>query len=538
MGSIFFNNNSSEFSKETKFICINKGYQIIILLVLYYNCSLIIKNKTLLNTNQTLLKTNNSIKKNTKNETYFTNNSSKHYNSSLFPYFSIILNYNTINDDLNNLISNILNQTFKDIEIFILFNSSSIDIKKLISNFSFEKKIIEIYLFDKMTLINKLFNITNKIKGKYLILLEDSYRFKKNEFYNIYNITKGKINNIFNYSTSFNNYFYIIKTKNLRDIYDSGIEINSLYELINYISHYPLPQLNYIPISFCPNNRYATLTYTSMISILSTKAFYTYIQFYIVIPKDFKNENIFLIDSLYEQYEYFNITFIKMDDRYNKAFTIRYLTNHAYYRYSLGELLPNLDKIIYFDADTICFTDLSNFYSLNFGGKVILGRLIQFYNENQKDKFSINTGILLLNLKEMRKMKFEKKILNILNNGFGISKIHTQNELNAGINILTADQALINIYFYNYIGIFPPKYNAVNFDYNLLKNFNKNSKYLYEIEFLYFSYKFPTIKHFSGYKNTITSNEDWIYFAKKSKYFNKITNDYFNIYNYSFINSY
>jgi len=345
MGSIFFNNNSSEFSKETKFICINKGYQIIILLVLYYNCSLIIKNKTLLNTNQTLLKTNNSIKKNTKNETYFTNNSSKHYNSSLFPYFSIILNYNTINDDLNNLISNILNQTFKDIEIFILFNSSSIDIKKLISNFSFEKNIIEIYLFDKMTLINKLFNITNKIKGKYLILLEDSYRFKKNEFYNIYNITKGKINNIFNYSTSFNNYFYIIKTKNLRDIYDSGIEINSLYELINYISHYPLPQLNYIPISFCPNNRYATLTYTSMISILSTKAFYTYIQFYIVIPKDFKNENIFLIDSLYEQYEYFNITFIKMDDRYNKAFTIRYLTNHAYYRYSLGELLPNLDKI-------------------------------------------------------------------------------------------------------------------------------------------------------------------------------------------------
>ena len=174
-----------------------------------------------------------------------------------------------------------------------------------------------------------------------------------------------------------------------------------------------MPQLNYIPISFCPNNRYATLTYTSMISILSTKAFYTYIQFYIVIPKDFKKDNILLLESLYQQFEYFNITFIKMDNRFNKAFTSRYLTSHAYYRYSLGELIPNLDKIIYLDSDTICFKDLTNFYNLNFRGKVILGRLIKYYKGNKTDIFSINTGILLLNLKEMRKMKFEQKVLKI-----------------------------------------------------------------------------------------------------------------------------
>ena len=101
-----------------------------------------------------------------------------------------------------------------------------------------------------------------------------------------------------------------------------------------------------------------------------------------------------------------------------------------------------------------------------------------------------------------------------MNNGFGINKIHTQNDEIACINILTVDQALINLYFYNYIRVFPPKYNAVSFDYNLSKNSDKNSKYLYEIEFLYFSYKFPTIKHFSGYKITFTSNEVLIYFAK------------------------
>ena len=42
-----------------------------------------------------------------------------------------------------------------------------------------------------------------------------------------------------------------------------------------------------------------------------------------------------------------------MDDRYDKAYTDSRITQQAYYRFSLGELLPNLNKIIYFDNDVI-----------------------------------------------------------------------------------------------------------------------------------------------------------------------------------------
>ena len=140
-----------------------------------------------------------------------------------------------------------------------------------------------------------------------------------------------------------------------------------------------------------------------MTSILVSKQINTYISFYIIIPKDFLQTNINFLNTLYEDYDFFNITFIKMDDRYNKAYISRYITNQAYYRFSLGELIPYLNKIIYLDSDTICYKDLSNLYNINFKGKIILGQVIVTNKSKKTGYYSINSGILLLNLKEMRK---------------------------------------------------------------------------------------------------------------------------------------
>ena len=120
----------------------------------------------------------------------------------------------------------------------------------------------------------------------------------------------------------------------------------TITKLINFIINQANSNINYIPIAYCPNNFYASLTYTSMISVLSTKMIYSYILFYLIINDDFTEKNKKLIESLYEQFDYFNITFIKMDNRYEKAYTRRYLSKNAFYRLSLGELLPNLNKIL------------------------------------------------------------------------------------------------------------------------------------------------------------------------------------------------
>jgi lipopolysaccharide biosynthesis glycosyltransferase len=274
-----------------------------------------------------------------------------------------------------------------------------------------------------------------------------------------------------------------------------------------------------------------------MLSVLDSKGIFSFILFYLLIPKNFKEENIRFLKSLYEQYDYFNITFIKMDDRWKNAYTSVYLTIHAYYRYSLGELIHNFEKLIYLDADTICFGDLFGFYNLNFGGKIFLGRILQTNKIDSKEYYTINNGILLLNLKEMRKIKIEKMILNILKNGFPNKNLH-QSEINNKWtnNFKTADQALINKYFFKYIGLIPPKYNGKHyFDYNSTIEYNKDSGNLYNNDYLYFSFKFPVIRHYPGSKQNLFYNEDWGYYARKSKYFKALSKDLSDIYNYSFI---
>ena len=204
-----------------------------------------------------------------------------------------------------------------------------------------------------------------------------------------------------------------------------------------------------------------------------------------------------------------------MDERYQNAFVHRYITNQAYYRFSLGNLLPNLNKIIYLDADTICFKDLSKFYDLNFRGKIILGKGLS-QNQTNKKQIYINSGILLLNLKKMRKMKIEKKVLNILNSGFKHPTLH--------------DQAVIDTFFYKYVGLLPPEFNSYLLNYTETYKVISTVK-LYDKDKMLFSLKYPTIRHYKGDEKHL--NDDWYYFARMSKYFHKISKNYSQIFNLS-----
>ena len=252
-----------------------------------------------------------------------------------------------------------------------------------------------------------------------------------------------------------------------------------------------------------------------MISILSSKNPFTYIDFYLILPQEFSETNFILIESLFEQYYYFNITYIYMDERYKNAFVHNYITNQAYYRFSLGRLLPNLNKIIYLDADTICFKDLSNLYNMNFKGKIILGKGLN-QNKTNKSQYKINSGILLLNLKKMRKIKIEEKVLNILNGGFTHPTLH--------------DQAVIDIYFYQYVGLFPPEFNSYVLNYTETIKLIQTQT-IYDKDKLFFSLKYPVIRHYKGNKKNL--NDDWYYFARKSKFFSKVTNNYSDIFKFS-----
>ena len=198
-----------------------------------------------------------------------------------------------------------------------------------------------------------------------------------------------------------------------------------------------------------------------------------------------------------------------MDDRYKKAYISRRMSYETYYRFSLGELLPDINKVIYMDGDVIVYKDLSNLYNLNFNGKFVLGQ-VTGNNRNKKTGFyRINNGILLFNLFNMRKFKIEKKVLEIIKKG---------------IHFFYHDQTLMNDYFKSFIGIFPIEYHVRNWK-NIanIQRFNHGTGSVYDDDIFYFASKYPFIRHFLGKSKPINVDfghtEDWWYFARQSKFY-------------------
>ena len=452
------------------------------------------------------------------------------YNLFKYPQISILIpnieNFNSLNKNISifSFINNLRNQTLKDIEILFLLSKKDIINSNIIKNYTKIDKRIKYFYRKSIGLLNDIYYLIENSKGKYIFIMNNLELLDFNEIEKFYNFTKGEINNIFKFKTNNENIIYFIKSKILRDINDKDLVFENITNLINYIISLPTPQLNYIPIALCPDNYYTPYAYVAMLSILNSKLFFSYISFYLIISEDFEKKNIDFLNTLYDQYDLFNITFLKMDNRYNIAYISRYLTKQTYYRFSLGELIPYLNKIIYVDTDIIVYNDLSDFFALNFNGKMILGQPTYFNKSPKTGIFKINNGILLFDLKKMRKFKLEQKVLYILNNGF-------ENDYH--------DQFLLNQFFYEFIGIFPPKYHIRPWNnYTEIKQFNKESGDVYDNDYLYFSCKYPTIIHYVYNSKpiyfNISASEDWWYFARISKYFSNKTDNLTNIFNFTY----
>ena len=105
---------------------------------------------------------------------------------------------------------------------------------------------------------------------------------------------------------------------------------------------------------------------------------------------------------------------IKLDDSlFENAPTEKRISKETYYRIFAPLYLPgSVDKILYIDPDTSIINSIKDFYDKNFDDNIIIGAkhfdgLVDEFNKIRlgitKSKHYINAGIMLLNIKEMRK---------------------------------------------------------------------------------------------------------------------------------------
>ena len=213
-----------------------------------------------------------------------------------------------------------------------------------------------------------------------------------------------------------------------------------------------------------------------------------------------------------------------------KNATTGYLTVSTYYKILLPSLLPKVDKIIFIDGDIINLEDLSEMYSIELKENIYFIGIADFIDHlNQlreiglsSDKY-INSGVLIMNLKALRKNSIEKKIVEFVSTH----------------RLKFRDQTAINCICYKNIQTMSYKYNLFafpNMDKLIKLNSQQARKYRIGLSELIQSFNEPTLYHYVDLdkpwlKKTWKFNRVyWWYYAKMSGYYKEILDNYkFNI---------
>ena len=286
----------------------------------------------------------------------------------------------------------------------------------------------------------------------------------------------------------------------------------------------------HIPIAYGLDNQYTYPTLVSMTSILENAGSNTFYTFYLLVEKNiFKRENKAKFMHLQDKYEKCKVVIFELTNEELANARVNRYPMPTYYRLYLSKLLPDVNRIIYLDGDTIIFKDLSEMINLEMNNNIILG----FVDNSFKlaEEFGIKTykyitaGVLLMNLKKMRKENISQKLFDFIDN----NKKKLKQE----------DQTVLNIVLHGRIDLLPPQFgmwNFVNKD-ALISHNNYGDRNLkitaYKYEEILNAWRMPTIIHFVRAKPWKKKTRyTHVYFHEKWWEYAKKTDEYHNIERY------
>lgn len=298
--------------------------------------------------------------------------------------------------------------------------------------------------------------------------------------------------------------------------------ILSFFGLKHYYYEY-YKKIN-IPIAMALDDGYLYPTIVSITSIMENKDKNSNYEFYIMHPNEFSEDSKTKLKTLENKYDGCKINLINMSDKYKNAYDIGHITTPAYYRLSLSDLLPNLDKIIWLDGDTLVFNDLKSMYELDMNGLYYRG----FLDNSCKfpEKFGIYDndhyicdGVMVVNLEELRKDDMVKKF-----NDF-IEKNNDKLEQH--------DQTVINIMCYKKIKKLPTIFGFINY-YHTAEESQEYAKCLiakdtYSKEDMEYGFNNVVVLHcvYKPWKDLeVPFAKVWWEYAAKTEYFEEIRNKY------------
>ena len=185
-----------------------------------------------------------------------------------------------------------------------------------------------------------------------------------------------------------------------------------------------------IPIFFAVDDGYIPFLAVTLQSITdhSTEEYYYVIK---ILYTNISEENKEKINKYTK--ENINIEFVDLNYYIEKVkgklYTTDYFSMTTYFRLFISNLYPQYNKAIYLDSDIVLLTDVANLYNEDIGDNLVgavpddiiqQNKVFQEYVEKvvgvASYKNYFNAGMLIMNLDQLRKNKFQEKFLYLLEN--------------------------------------------------------------------------------------------------------------------------
>lgn len=292
---------------------------------------------------------------------------------------------------------------------------------------------------------------------------------------------------------------------------------------------------NLINICMALDNNRVYPTLVSMVSALENNNKKTNIlAYYLLLSDDFQKENIQIFESLKENYSVI-INYYIIPNIFDNFKRWSHGTYCHYHKIIIPILFPYLERMLYLDTDTLIFKDLSKMYNLDFNHNFILGAqahdkyIMKKYK--RKLKVLVNAGVLLFNIKKIRKYNKDIELLYFT--------------MKNSKDLKYPEQDSMNLVFNPFVGILPYEYGMRIID--SLETYKEKCERHYLIKYSINEIKnailSPAIVHlvycspkiwikktrswFKKDKICIKYQEKFYYYARKTKYYFDIYKKYY-----------
>lgn len=186
--------------------------------------------------------------------------------------------------------------------------------------------------------------------------------------------------------------------------------------------------LEVIPIFYAVDDGYVPFLAVSIHSLIenSSKNYYYAIKVLYTNICEENKKKILKYERENVKIEFVDLNYYIQEIK-DKLFTRDYYTKTTYFRLFIPNLYPQYNKAIYLDSDTVLLGDVAELYHQDMGSNLVAvvpddiiqnEEIFQEYVEKVVGVVDyrkyFNAGVLVMNLDEMRKFKFQEKFLYLL----------------------------------------------------------------------------------------------------------------------------